>query len=244
MTTITKKNSDIVKTFIVILIAWEGVSLVYPPILFPGPIETFKSFIAIVIDKRIYIDILITLKRLSIGLLGAIIIGGILGLAIGFNLRIRNLFKPIFHIIQATPPISWLALAMIWFGLDGEASIFIVFIASVPIFIISIVEGFENIDSKLIEMGNMFKFSKNQMLFEVILPSLKSYIKSGIIIAVGLGWKLIIMGEVLSSSTGLGARITNARLNIETSEVLAWTIVVILLGYLSQKLIEIVFDLD
>ncbi len=52
------------------------------------------------------------------------------------------------------------------------------------------------------------------------------------------------MGEVLSSSTGLGARITNARLNIETSEVLAWTIVVILLGYLSQKLIEIVFDLD
>ena len=152
MTTITKKNSDIVKTFIVIII-----------------------------DKRIYIDILITLKRLFVGVLGAIIIGGILGLVIGFNLKIRNLFKPIFHIIQATPPISWLALAMIWFGLDGEASIFIVFIASVPIFIISIVEGFENIDSKLIEMGNMFKFSKNQMLFEVILPSLKSYIKSGII---------------------------------------------------------------
>lgn len=130
---------------------------------------------------------------------------------------------------------------MIWFGLDGEATVFIVFMATLPILIINILEGFENIDSKLIEMGNSFNFTKYQILYNIILPSLKSYFKSGIIIAVGLGWKLVIMGEVLSSSTGMGAQITNARLNIETSKVLAWTIVVILLGYLTQKIIDRVF---
>ncbi|WP_129600347.1 ABC transporter permease [Anaerophilus nitritogenes] len=153
-------------------------------------------------------------------------------------------FEPVFHIIQATPPISWLALGIIWFGLDGKATVFIVFIVSIPIMIINIVEGFENIDPKLIEMARIFHFSKRDVLFDIIFPSLKSYFKSGITIAVGLGWKLVIMGEVLSSSTGIGAQITNARLNIETGKVLAWTIIVILLGVLSQNLIDFVFDFE
>ncbi|MCT4566488.1 MAG: ABC transporter permease [Maledivibacter sp.] len=241
-TIITKKNRDILKTLIVILIIWGGLSMVYSPIILPGPILTLKSTGDVLMDAGFFRDVFITLKRLFIGLSGAILLGGILGLLIGANKRISNLFEPIFHIIQATPPISWLALAMIWFGLDGEATVFIVFIASIPILIINIVEGFENIDPKLIEMGNIFGFSKKQVLFEITLPSLKSYLKSGITIAVGLGWKLVIMGEVLSSSTGIGAQITNSRLNIETGKVLAWTIIVIVLGYFSQKLIDIVFD--
>jgi NitT/TauT family transport system permease protein len=241
-TIITKKNRDILKTLIVILIIWGGLSMIYSPIILPDPIVTLKSTLDVLMDDSFFRDVFITLKRLFIGLSGAILLGGILGLLIGANKRISNLFEPIFHIIQATPPISWLALAMIWFGLDGEATVFIVFIASIPILIINIVEGFENIDPKLIEMGNIFSFSKKQMLFEITLPSLKSYLKSGITIAVGLGWKLVIMGEVLSSSTGIGAQITNSRLNIETGKVLAWTIIVIVLGYFSQRLIDIVFD--
>lgn len=241
-TIITKKNRDIFKTLIGILVVWGGLSMIYSPIILPGPILTLKSTCNIIRDVSFLKDVLITLERLFIGLFGAVLLGSILGLIIGANKRISNLFEPIFHIIQATPPISWLVLAMIWFGLDGEATVFIVFIASIPILIINIVEGFENIDSKLIEMGNIFNFSRKQMLFEITIPSLKSYFKSGITIAAGLAWKLVIMGEVLSSSTGIGAQITNARLNIETGKVLAWTIIVILLGYLSQRLIDSVFN--
>ncbi|QXM05330.1 ABC transporter permease [Crassaminicella indica] len=241
-TIITKKNSDILKTLIVILILWGGLSVIYSPIILPGPIKTLQATWNVLVDVDFLSHVLITLKRLFIGLFGAVLLGSILGLAIGECKRMKYLFEPVFHIIQATPPISWLALGMIWFGLDGQATIFIVFIASVPIMIINIIEGFENIDPKLIEMAMIFHFSKKDILFEIILPSLKSYFKSGITIAVGLGWKLVIMGEVLSSSTGIGAQITNARLNIETGKVLAWTIIIILLGVLSQKLIDFAFD--
>ena len=241
-TIITKKNNDILITLIGILIIWEGLSMVYLPIILPGPIKTLQSTQNVLMDANFLCHVFITLKRLFIGLFGAILLGSILGLLISDNKRISNLFTPIFHIIQATPPISWLALGMIWFGLDGEATVFIVLIASIPILIINIVEGFENIDPKLIEMGNIFNFSKKQILFKITLPSLKSYFKSGITIAVGLGWKLVIMGEVLSSSSGIGAQITNARLNIETGKVFAWTIIVILLGSLSQTLIDFIFE--
>lgn len=239
---ITKANKDRFKTITILMIIWTILSKIYPPIIIPSPVETFRSTAKIVMDVNFINQVIITLKRLFIGLFGAVFIGSIIGIFIGECRRMKNLFDPIFHVIQATPPISWLALGIIWFGLDGQATVFIVFISSIPVLIINIVEGFENIDPKLMEMAKIFKFSKKETLIQVILPSLKSYFKSGITIVVGLGWKLVIMGEVLSSSTGIGAEITNSRLNIATDEVLAWTIVTIILGVLSQKLLDITFD--
>jgi NitT/TauT family transport system permease protein len=135
-----------------------------------------------------------------------------------------------------------MALAMIWFGLDGQATVFIICIAGTPVMAVNIKEGFENIDVKLMEMGKVFKFSPMEMIVEIIMPSLKAYFKSGLIIVVGLGWKLVVMGEVLSSGTGLGAQITDARMNLETNKVFAWGIIIIMLCFLSQKIIALILD--
>lgn len=64
--------------------------------------------------------------------------------------------------------------------------------------------------------GKAFQFSKSKMIMEIIIPSLKAYFKTGLITVFSFGWKLVVMGEVLSASTGLGARITDARMNLET----------------------------
>ena len=127
--------------------------------------------------------------------------------------------EPLVYFIQATPPILYMTLAMIWFGLNGNATIFIVFMGSAPVMSINITEGFESIDTKLIEMGRVFKFSKSKMMGNIIIPSLKVYFKTGLITVFSFGWKLVIMGEVLSASTGLGAQITDARVNLETEKV-------------------------
>lgn len=76
------------------------------------------------------------------------------------------------------------------------------------------------------EMGELFNFSKWEMLTEIILPSLKAYFKSGLIVVMGLGWKLAVMGEVLGSGSGLGSQIADARINLETNKVFAWGVVV------------------
>lgn len=241
---INSRRKELCKSIILILILWSGLSYIYPPLILPNPLCTIRETFSVLSDEKFILNVLITLKRLGIGLLGAIIVGSILGICIGESNKMKNLFAPVFHIIQATPPISWLALGMIWFGLDGQATIFIVFIASVPIMIINIAEGFDNINGKLLEMATTFEFSRYDILINITLPSLKSYFKSGITIAVGLAWKLVIMGEVLSSNDGIGAQITNARLNIETAEVLAWTIIIIVLGVLSQKIIDILFKIN
>lgn len=237
-----KSTNAGILTVLCMFLLWQGLSMVYSPLILPGPALTLKSLTSITQSERFFAEVFVTLKRLFMGLSGAVAAGSILGILMGSSKRVRDLCEPLVYFIQATPPILYMTMAMIWFGLDGQATIFIIFIASVPIMAVNIKEGFENIDPKLIEMGNIFKFSRMKMIAEIIIPSLKTYFKSGLIILMGLGWKLAVMGEVLSASTGLGSQITDARMNLETNMVFAWGIIVISLSYLSQKIIAMLLD--
>ncbi len=241
----SKRPSKSVKDFLItlcsFLIIWQVLSLIYSPLIIPGPILTIKSLWSIMQGDRFLAEVFITVNRLLMGLIGSVAIGSIIGIVMGINQRARKLFEPFIYFIQSIPPILYMTLAMIWFGLDGQATLFIVFVASVPIMAININEGFENIDIKLIDMGKSFQFSRKKMITTIILPSLMTYFKSGFIIVMGLGWKVVIMGEVLSSSTGLGAQITDARMNLQTNMVFAWGAVVIILCFLSQKLVTLFF---
>lgn len=224
------------------LILWQGLSMIYSPVILPGPALTYQSLVTIIRSDQFFLAILMTLKKMLIGLLGSVTLGSILGILMGKYFSIKNFFEPIVYFIQATPSILYLMLAMIWFGLDGQATIFIVFIASLPTMAINIEEGLNNIDPKLIELGKIFKFTKMEMIFEIVIPSLKTHFKSGLVIVMGLGWKLVVMGEILSASRGLGSQINDARMNLETDQVFAWGIIVIFLCFLSQKLIARIFD--
>ncbi len=236
------KRTGTIILLCITLILWQGLSLIYSPIILPSPVMTIKTLISIIRSGLFYRETLVTLGRLISGICGAVIIGSILGILMGSFFRIRRVFEPFVYFIQATPPILYMTLAMIWFGLDGQATVFIIFIASMPIIAVNVKEGFANIDSKLIEMGKVFKFSRIQVMIDIIIPSLKSYFKSALIIVMGFGWKLAVMGEVLSSSTGLGSQITDARMNIETDKVFAWGIIIIFLCFLSQKIVASTMD--
>ena len=226
----------------ILVLLWQGLSLIYSPLVLPSPALTFQSLYRIIQSGRFWPEIVVTLKRLVIALLLAIAAGSILGIIMGANQRLRKLFEPIVYLVQSVPPILYMTLAMIWFGLNGTATIFIVFIGSAPVMAVTIKEGFENIDLKLIEMGKAFKFCKSETIREIILPSLSAYFKAGLITVFSFGWKLVVMGEVLSASTGLGAQITDARMNLETNMVFAWGMIVVLLCFLFQKLTAKIFD--
>lgn len=224
------------------LMLWQGLSHIYTPLILPSPTLTFKSLVKILHSECFFLELFSTLQRLLIGLLTSISVGSIFGILMGCSKKIKQLFEPLVYLVQATPPILYMTLAMLWFGLNGRATIFIVFIGSAPVMAVNIKEGFENIDVKLIEMGKAFKFSRSKMIAEIIIPSLNAYFKTGLITVFSFGWKLVVMGEVLSSSTGLGAQITDARMNLETNMVFAWGIIIILLCFLFQKITSKLFD--
>ena len=237
------KAAQKIGLFCICILVWQVVSLFYPPVVLPGPVATAEAFLRLFTTDRFLSDILVSTYRLIVGITGAVVIGCTLGILMGISRGPRQLIEPLIYFIQGIPPILYMTLAMIWFGLNGRATIFIVFIVSMPVMAVNIEEGFQNIDPKLMEMGENFKFSRTEILKSIVLPSLKSYFKSGFIIVAGLGWKLVVMGEFLSASTGLGARITDARVNLETEKVFAWGLVIIVLCLLSQKAASVTFPL-
>lgn len=242
------KNSIIVQnkyrliSIIFILILWEFMSNIYSPIIVPSINEVSRALVDIFTTKEILVNIFITAKRLIIALAISISLGSTLGIIIGCNKKIELLLTPIIGFMQSVPPISWLVLAIIWFGLDGKASIFIAVISTLPLVIINLVESIKNIDHQLVEMGEIYCFSKTKMLKKIIIPSIIPYFQGALQVVIGLGWKIIVMGEVLSCNNGIGGELTNSRINIETEYVFAWTIIIVILFYITNNVIYYMFN--
>ncbi len=217
----TVQNKYRLISIICILVLWQSMSYIYSPIIVPSISEVLRALADIFTTKEI---------------------GSIIGILVGGNKKIELLLTPIIGFMQSVPPISWLVLAIIWFGLDGKASIFIAVISTLPLVVVNLVESIKNIDHQLVEMGEIYCFSKSKMLKKIIIPSIIPYFQGTLQVVIGLGWKIIVMGEVLSSNNGIGGELTNSRVNIETGYVFAWTIIIVVLYYMTNKVVSHMFN--
>ena len=226
---------------VLVLGLWWGMSKLYSPLVVPPIHMVAAKVVEILRSAKLWAEIGKTLVRLASGLGIGIWIGCLAGLFGGMLRPVRELVQPVLGIIQVVPPISWLILAIIWFGFNGRASIFIVVMAVVPTMFICISDGIAAIDRKLMEMGAVFGFSVWKKLRYILIPSVAPYFISGLKIAVGMACKTVVMGEVLTTTSGIGGQIMTARLNIEPETVIAWTVIMVGIYYaavLAGKLVR------
>ena len=225
-----------------ILAIWSYLSTQYSSIIVPSISEVIKALSHIVTSGLLWEEVSRSGLRLIIGLTITIVLGSILGILSGISYKVYHMLEPIIGIMQSIPVISWLVLALLWFGLDGQASIFIVVISTLPIIIINLVESIKNIDGKLLEMAEIFGFSKIKVLRTIVIPSIIPYFQSALQLVIGMGWKVVVMGEVLSSCSGIGGQLTKARVNIETEYVFAWSIIIVLLFQITNGIMNYLFE--
>lgn len=216
---------------LIVLGLWWCLSRVYSPLVVPPIGSVALKVLEILKSPNLWTEIGRTVLRLIYGLGIGVGIGCIAGLIGGCIREIKQLLIPVLGIIQVVPPISWLILAIIWFGLNGRASIFIVVMAVVPTMFICISDGIAAIDKRLLEMGDVFGFSSFKKLRFIMIPSVLPFFGSGLKIAVGMACKTVVMGEVLTTTTGIGGQIMTARLNIEPETIIAWTVIVVGIYY-------------
>ena len=134
---------------VLVLGLWWGMSKLYSPLVVPPIHMVAAKVVEILRSAKLWAEIGKTLVRLASGLGIGIWIGCLAGLFGGMLRPVRELVQPVLGIIQVVPPISWLILAIIWFGFNGRASIFIVVMAVVPTMFICISDGIAAIDRKL-----------------------------------------------------------------------------------------------
>lgn len=238
-----KNQGYSVLSIALVMTGWQIASSFLPPVVLPSVPSTLQKLLDMIADPEMLRMILITSKRLFAGLLIGLSAGVGFGILTGKSKLARQLILPIIGILQTVPPISWLVLALIWFGFNGKPSVFILVLSVLPIIAINVSEGFQRIDPGLIEMAKIYKFSRSKVFFHIVTPSVLPYFKSGCMNALGLGWKIAVMGEVLTTTDGIGGMLQSARLNLETDAVMAWSILILLLFYLTRWLLERLFQM-
>ena len=223
----------------VILLWWFIVWIGWLSVL-PSPVAVFFAFIELLKNGAIFIDILDSLRRVLVGFILAGLVGITLGLVLARYFKARPFIEPIVEILRPIPPIAWIPIAILLFGLGDNSAFFIVFLgAFFPIFTntiqgaLSIPVIYLNI-SKTLQISE-WSFFKN-ILFKFSLPN----IFTGLKIGMGMAWMCVIAAELIGAQSGLGAFIQMNRLLLNTENVIAGMIIIGIIGFLLISLFSIV----
>lgn len=228
------------KIFLIFLavILYQGANILFPNNYFPSVIQIIQTLMKDLSGKEIYLDILASLSRVMVGFLFASVIGIFLGLLFAYFKQLRDL-RVYIELLRPIPPIAWIPIAIIIFGLGDQSAYFIVFLgAFFPIFTntyfgaISLPNIYKNVASTF-EISRLTYFTKILLLFS--LP----YIFNGLKIGIGMAWMSVIAAELIASQSGLGYFIQLNRLLLQTDNILIGMFLIGLIGYFLQKIIEL-----
>lgn len=231
-------------SFIVVLLliaGWEGLSRSFrTPHILPGPLETLSALIQVAGTAGFLPTLGATLIRGIIGFLLALGAAVIIGIPTGLFSSVEAGFKPVLITLRSTPVVSIILLALIWFRSD-EVPVFIGFLTMFPILTINISQGIQETDPGLIRMANLYKIKMHRILREIYWPSILPFVFSGLSTAIGFGWRSVIIGEVLSQPRyGIGSMMQDAQSYLLVAEVIAWTIIAILISAVFEFVIRMI----
>lgn len=234
------KLVTILKKYVFPAAFWLGIwqiasTAVNREFLLPGIPATLNALADLLADQGFYIAVALSALRVALGLL----LGTIFGIILAFVCRksdlLDSLFSPAITVIKSTPVASFILL--LWVLMSGDAlSVFIGFLMVMPIIYQNVSQGISAIDPQLDEVCRVFSFSFSKRLRLLVLPTVKKYLYPAIITASGLAWKAEIAAEVIAyTKNSIGQGINDAKYNMETPTVFAWTLVIVLLSVLLEK---------
>jgi NitT/TauT family transport system permease protein len=212
-----------------ILVGWQLLSLWVNPAIMASPADTFRALARLAWGSTLWIQLLITLKRLVIGLAIGAAVGLVLGVLAGLEPRLRSFLEPLRWAGMTIPAVIIAVLAMLWFGLGDFTVIFMVALIIIPTMYVNTVAGVLAIDPRLVEMGGVYHFSRRLLLTEVYLPGIGSPVMAGLTLATGIAVRAVVLGEVLGAMDGIGHAFSRAMSYLEAPELFAWIVVLLAL---------------
>lgn len=230
------QNSSKILSLIFFLIIWEGVAFyIDNSLLFPRIGEIASSLKNILIEQSFIFILWNTLSRFFISIIISLVLSIILAI-ISYNYNfIQLILSPFIIFLRAVPTIAIIILVLIWSSVEVVPIVVGVLILF-PILYESILGGIEGVDKNLIKMSRVFKVSNRRVIKDIFIPSIYFSISPSLPSYIGLTFKVIIAGEVLSQeSLSIGGEIFINKIYLESPNIFAWIIVIIFLNYILER---------
>lgn len=165
------------------------------------------------------------------GFIAAVVTGVPLGLLMGANKDADALFGPVFSMLRPIPPLAWIPLSIVWFGLGDEAKIFIIWLSAFVPSVINSDAGIRNVDRTLIEAAKVHGASNWTLLTAVMIPAAMPMIMTGARISLQVCWNALVAAELVGSVSGLGHLLNIASLDLYPGMILLAMAMVAILGW-------------
>jgi NitT/TauT family transport system permease protein len=223
---------------LLLLAAWEAASLLGAnDLLLPGPLPVLRRFFRLVADRRFLLSLAESSLRVLLGMVISVPLGVIAGIASGLDRRVRALLKPLFQVISATPVMSVILIAFLWFGQE-RTPVFTAFLMIFPVIAANTIAGISALDPRLRELFAVYRLSRKERFWSLYLPGIAPFVLGGLRSGLSLCWKVVVAAEVLVQPRfSLGAGMQAAKAQLETAELFAWTAGAVIAAALSQILL-------
>ncbi len=221
------------------ILLWQGVYItIGNEVLVPSPMGTFVKFFQMLSSDELYIQLMATLGRVFFGVTFSLIGGSISGYIAYNNQFFKELIKPMISFMKATPVMAIIILAILWFD-SGYVPIFVCVLMCYPIIYTNVLSGLMELDNSYKELSIVYKVKKSIYLKECIYPQLKPYIRAGLVLGVGMAYKVVIASEILSiPKHSIGYELLDAKIYLETTEIFAWIIIIMILSQISEYFVK------
>src|SRR5437879_4226068 len=210
---------------------------IWPPYLFPTPWGVAEALYAGFQDHTYWIAITVSMRRVLIGYAISVVAGMILGLGVASNKFLEETMGGLLVSLQSLPSICWWPLALLWFGLNQNAILFVVIMGSLLSVTLAMEDGRKQMPKIYGMAGRNLGARGFQLFWHVLLPASLPFVVSGLKQGWAFAWRSLITAEMLYLSLGLGQVVMVGRETSNTNAVIAVMLLIIAIGYLVDGVI-------
>lgn len=227
--------AGITSIFLFLLVWYISTELTSIGKLIPNPVQivvsVFQSIVGKIGRHTLILHAGYSLARILVGFSIGAILGIILGLSMGWYKPIEKIFQPLFRIIRPIPPIAWIPISIVWFGLGESAKIFLIFLSSFSNVTLNAWAGARSVDPEYVGASRMLGANERQIFLSVVLPSSIPHIFAGLHVAMSSCWATVLAAEMVRSSEGLGWMIVSGMEVNDIVQILTGIVAIGLVGF-------------
>ena len=226
---------------LLLILIWQGLSFiqVIPSYKLPPPVEIVLGFKDLLIvgvppGHLLHYHMLYSLYRVALGYAIAALLAIPLGLLMGWSAVLLKMIRPLIELIRPIPPLAWIPIAILWFGIGIKSAAFIIFLGAFFPILLNTISGVLSINPILVEAARTLHAKEKDVFLKVLLPGAVPSIFVGMRIGIGIGWMTLVAAEFtgVKEGYGLGYMIMTARDIQRPDEILSGMLVIGFIGLL------------
>lgn len=231
-------------TLVLVFLAWEAIARFWLPrydpnlaVLMPAPSLVVTTGWTMIASGELGYHLLTSLRREAIAF--AFALSAIpVGLAMGWFRLARAQLDPLVEILRPIPPLAWIPLSILWFGVGDQQNEFIIFLGMFFPILLNTIEGVRTVDRNLIRAARSLGAPETSVLWRIVLRAAVPQIVTGIRVGLGFGWMALVAAELVGADSGLGFLINDARSVLRTDIITVGMLTIGLTGLLIDAAIR------